>query len=130
MIAVDTNIIVRLIVGDDEDQIARAFALAGRETFYVSLTVLIETEWVLRSRYGYDRAQIVTALRGLRDLVDLRFEHDEDVAWAIDRYAEAGELADYAHLAAARPIGRFATFEVRLARRAGELSPATVLVPD
>lgn len=130
MIAVDTNIIVRLIVGDDEQQVARVFALAACETLYVSLTVLIETEWVLRSRYGYDRALIAAALRHLPELVHLRFEHEDDAIWAIEHYALAGELADYAHLAVARAVGRFATFEVKLARRAGDRSPAVVIVPE
>ena len=117
MIAVDTNIIVRLIVDDDPGQVARALALAERETFYVSLTVLAETEWVLRSRYGYERAAVVTALRWLPRVVTIVFE-DAQVPWAIERYALGGEFADYFHLLAAREIGRFATFEKRLRRRA------------
>ena len=126
MIGVDTNILVRLIVADDEQQMAYALELAERETFFVSFTVLIETEWVLRSRYGYDRERIVTALTALDALIDLHFEHHDDVRWAIDRYAAAGELADYLHLAAARRVGRFATFEKRLARRAGGQAPVAI----
>ena len=117
MIAVDTNIIVRLIVDDDPGQVSRALALAERETFYVSLTVLAETEWVLRSRYGYERAAVVEAFRWLPRVVTIVFE-DARVPWAIDRYALAGEFADYLHLLAAHEIGRFATFEKKLARRA------------
>lgn len=117
MIAVDTNIIVRLIVDDDRDQVERALALAQREAFYVSLTVLSETEWVLRSRYGYERTAIVAALRLLPEMVTIVHE-DPRVAWAIDRYEKGGEFADYLHLLAAREIGRFATFEKKLARRA------------
>ena len=126
MIAVDTNVLVRLIVGDDPAQARVALALAEREAFFVSFTVLEETEWVLRSRFGYDRAQIVTALRALPDLLTMRYEDDDDAQWAIDRYALAGELADYLHIAAARTVGRFATFEKRLARRAGVDAPVPI----
>ena len=129
MIAVDTNIVVRLIVADDEGQVERALALAARESFYVSFSVLIETEWVLRSRYGYDRPRIVTALRALSSMIDVQFEQEADALWALDRYARSGELADYVHIAAARSIGRLARFERKLVRRAGDQAPAKVEIP-
>lgn len=126
MIAVDTNVIVRLIVGDDPDQVALALELAAREAFYVSFTVLEEVEWVLRSRFRYSRDDIVCALRALPDLVTLRYEDDDDARWAIERYAQSGELADYLHIASARMAGRFVTFERRLSHRAGPNSPVPV----
>ena len=126
MIAVDTNVIVRLIVGDDPQQIEVALDLADREPFYVLLTVLEEVEWVLRSRFGYDRTRIVAAIESLDELVRLVFEAEREVRWALERYAHAGELADYLHLASAREIGRFATFERKLARRAGAGSPTAI----
>ncbi len=129
MIAVDTNVVIRLIVADDEAQVARALALAEREEFFVSLTVLIETDWVLRSRYGFDRSRVTTALLALADLVAITFESDDDVRWAIERYEQGGEFADFIHIAAARPIGRFASFEDKLARRAGADTPAAVVIP-
>lgn len=126
MIAVDTNVLVRLITGDDERQVELALALLAREPFHVSLTVAVETDWVLRSKYGYDRERVCAGLGALRSLEAVEFEADDEVAWALDRYAEAGEFADYLHIAAAREIGRFASFERKLARRAGPDSPASV----
>ncbi len=126
MIAVDTNVLIRLIVGDDPDQVAFALDLAARDVFYVSFTVLEEVERVLRSRFGYGRDQIVTALRALPDLLSLRYEDDDDARWAIERYALSGELADYLHIASARTVGRFATFERRLTRRAGPDAPVPI----
>ncbi len=127
MIAVDTNVLVRLIVGDDPWQAQVALELAEREPFYVSLTVLEELEWVLRSRYGYERRRIVEALDALSSLVRLVFEAEHDVRWAMERYALAGELADYLHLAAARAIGQFASFEQKLTRRAGPNTPTPIV---
>ena len=126
MIAVDTNVVVRLIVADDERQLARARALAECEALYVSLTVLVETDWVLRSSYGYDRGRIVAALGFLYNGFDLVFENYADVRWALERYAERGELADYLHLSAARPAERFATFERKLASCAGTQTPVPI----
>lgn len=126
MIAVDTNIIVRLIVADDERQLAAALALVEREDVYVPLTVLLETEWVLRSRYGYDRRGVHAALSNQPHLLRVRVEASDDVEWALDRYALGGELADYLHIAAARPAGRFGPFEKKLCRLAGPDAPAQV----
>ena len=126
MIAVDTNIIVRLVTGDDPVQLERAMSLAALEPFYVSLTVVAETEWVLRSRYEYDRAIIHAALTSLPELVPMVYEDEVGVRWALDRYALGGELADYLHIVAARNIGRFATFEKRLAMRAGGDTPTAI----
>lgn len=126
MVAVDTDILVRLVVADDDGQVASALELASREVLFVSLTVLIEIEWILRVRYGRDRRMIVAAFQALDGLVDLHFEHHDDVHWAMDRYALAGELADYLHMAAARRVGRFATFEKRLAKRAGDAAPVAI----
>ncbi len=126
MVAVDTNIIVRLIVADDETQLQRALALAATEPMYVSLTVLVETDWVLRSVYGYDRGRIVVAIASLYQAFDIVFENPADVRWALERYALAGEFADYLHISAARPAGRFASFERRLVSRAGDEPPVAV----
>ncbi len=126
MIAVDTNIVVRLIVADDDAQVALALDLANRELFHVGMTVLLETEWVLRSKYHFDRARLCSTLLDFGNLPFVRFEADQDIRWALARYAEAGELADYIHIAAARQVGRFATFEHRLNRRAGDAPPARI----
>jgi predicted nucleic-acid-binding protein len=126
VIAVDTNIVVRLIVADDDAQVALALDLASRERLYVGMTVLLETEWVLRSTYHFDRASVCSALLNFGDLPFVQFEADQDIRWALARYAEAGELADYIHIATAREVGRFATFERRLNRRAGDAPPARI----
>ncbi len=55
MLAVDTNVLVRLVTRDDPDQARRAFALFKRERLWIGKTVLLETEWVLRYSYQLDR---------------------------------------------------------------------------
>jgi predicted nucleic-acid-binding protein len=126
VIAVDTNILVRLITGDDEDQADMAVSLAKRETLFVSLTVIIETEWVLRSRFGYDRAAICNAFDALPQAADVVYQDDLGVVWALKRYAAGGELADYIHMVASAMIGRFATFEKKLVTRAGDEAPVAI----
>ena len=52
MIALDTNVLVRLVTGDDATQAKRAAArIDTGDAFFVSLTVALELEWVLRGAY-------------------------------------------------------------------------------
>ncbi|CCV01589.1 unnamed protein product [Candidatus Paraburkholderia kirkii UZHbot1] len=62
----DTNVLLRTIVDDDEAQTTRAVdLLETADMVAVSLQTLCELVWVLRSRYGADRADIAAPLRTL-----------------------------------------------------------------
>ena len=126
MIAADTNISVRLIVGDDERQVGVILALLERERVYLPLTVLLETEWVLRSRYGYGRDRIAAAFRELVALQNVEVEDSDGLAWALDRYARRGDFADFIHLVASRRMAAFATFDGDVVKNAGVGAPAPV----
>src|ERR1041385_573755 len=54
MLAIDTNVVVRYLTSDHPKQAARAEALVERQDVFVATTVLLETEWVLRSAYGFE----------------------------------------------------------------------------
>jgi hypothetical protein len=62
MLAIDTNLIVRYLVGDDAGQAARVRRLIDNNDVFVCTTVLLETEWVLRSVYRFSAAQCAKAL--------------------------------------------------------------------
>ena len=63
MAAVDTNVLVRLLVADDPAQTRRALAyLEARRPLWVSTVVLVETVWVLTAVYGWSKAQILAML--------------------------------------------------------------------
>ena len=63
MAAVDTNVLVRLLVADDLAQTRRALAyLEARPPLWVSTVVLVETVWVLTEVYGWSKAQILAML--------------------------------------------------------------------
>ena len=66
MLGVDTNVLVRYLTRDDQPQYEKARRMIDREVakgepVLVSLLVLLETEWVLRSRYEMAKADIITA---------------------------------------------------------------------
>ena len=99
MLGVDTNVLVRYLTLDDKSQYARARRVIYREVakgepVLVSLLVLLETEWVLRSRYELAKEDIVAAFSALLDTADLAFEDEPSVENAI--YSWKDSVADFA----------------------------------
>jgi len=81
MLGIDTNVLVRFLVRDDEVQFEKARKLIKREVVagrrvFVNQLVLMETEWVLRSRYTVSKHQIIEAISGLLDAADVQFEDE------------------------------------------------------
>ena len=78
MLGVDTNVLVRFLVRDDEAQFEKARKQIKREVasgrrVFVSQLVLLETEWVLRSRFSLPKSQIIEAISGLLDATCLLY---------------------------------------------------------
>ncbi|MEW6690017.1 MAG: type II toxin-antitoxin system VapC family toxin [Pseudomonadota bacterium] len=100
MLGVDTNVLVRYLVRDDEAQFQKARSLIKREVgageeVFVSLPVLLETEWVLRSRYALAKNDVVAAISGLLDAADVRFEDEPTVEETLFVWKESvAEFAD------------------------------------
>ncbi|MBF2056155.1 MAG: type II toxin-antitoxin system VapC family toxin [Cyanobacterium sp. T60_A2020_053] len=63
MIAVDTNILVRLITQDDEIQYQQSLKLFDHENIFIADTVILETEWVLRFAYKFQPLEICQVFR-------------------------------------------------------------------
>ena len=129
MHAVDTNVLVRLLTGDDAEQTRRAAALFKDEPIFIAKTVLLETEWVLRRLYGLERAALVSALRKVCGLPNVEIETPLVVTRAL-QWCEAGmDFADALHLASSRSGAKFATFDVQLKKSAPkEVKAAVVLL--
>jgi predicted nucleic-acid-binding protein len=100
MIGLDTNVLVRFLVRDDEEQFEHACGLirseARREEFVcVSLLVLLETEWVLRSRYKLGKEEILGVFSELLSAGDIRFEDEPAIAQALFMWKDSSaQLAD------------------------------------
>lgn len=99
MLGVDTNVLVRFLIRDDEAQFEKARKLIKREVaagrrVFVSQLVLLETEWVLRSRYGLSKSQIIEAISGLLDASDIRFEDEPAIEEAL--FISKDTTADFA----------------------------------
>ena len=96
MIAVDTNVVVRLLTGDDPQQAAAAKSLFAAGPIWIAKTVLLETGWVLHSLYGFDESAIREAFTKLLGLKNVHTEDKPSMAAALALTAHGIELADAA----------------------------------
>ncbi len=126
MIAIDTNVLVRLLTGDDPGQTERAADLFRCENILIAKTVLLETEWVLRYSYQLSPPVILAAFRKLLGLPQITLEDAAVVTEALARYEAGMDFADALHLASGHTAEAFATFDTRLKQRAG--TPAKVML--
>jgi predicted nucleic acid-binding protein len=125
MIAIDTNLVVRYLTGDHPEQSPRARALVDGAAVFVPVTVVLETDWVLRSAYGIDALKVIEALRAFGGLATVTIEDAGGVAAALDLAAKGMDFADALHLSRAGHCEGFATFDrrfARVARKAGNLT--------
>ena len=112
MRAIDTNVLVRLLVRDDPEQVARAEAFVAHGA-WVSLPVLVETVWVMQSVYGLNRRRIGTVVGMLVEHEYLTLQ-DEDVV----RRA-------HATFSGTRSTGFSDCLVVEIARKAGHVPVGT-----
>lgn len=129
MIAVDTNIIVRFLTRDDEAQFEKATSLFAGNDIFIATTVVLETEWVLRYSYGFAPDSIFDAFVKIFGLPNVKIQHPDSVARAIDLARNGLDFADALHLASGHECKTFATFDTALIRRAKGLSKRRVKKP-
>jgi predicted nucleic-acid-binding protein len=117
--AVDTDILVRALVQDDAAQGRRAQACLSAQPVYIPITVILELEWVLRSRYAYSAKAIADALEKLAILENAVVGEQASVVAAARKMRQGWDFADALHHALASGCDDFATFDTTLSRRAG-----------
>jgi predicted nucleic-acid-binding protein len=122
--AVDTNVVVRVLVGDDNEQQTKALARRRdiREidgSVVVGVVVLAEVAWVLARAYGYERSHIVAAVQALLNTPPFVVPQRAVVLRALEIYENgSADFADYLILALAQAEGctTLITFDRRLLR--------------
>jgi predicted nucleic-acid-binding protein len=130
VIALDTNVLVRLITGDDPVQ-AREIEVFLEKTegpFLIPDLVMAELAWVLQRRYGFARAEVGDVLLALLNRRDVVFEDEERVRVAVRYFIEGLDLADALIVEIARAAGcdRLASFDDSLKAKA----PGFVVKPE
>ena len=127
MLGIDTNVLVRFLVRDDEVQFDKARKLIKREVaagrrIFVSQLVLLETEWVLRSSYGLPKNLIIDTVSRLLDTTDVRFEEEPVIEEALFIWKDTtADFADCLIGAQNRRLGcrATATFDVKASKLPG-----------
>jgi predicted nucleic-acid-binding protein len=122
VIALDTNVLVRFLVEDDEAQSAAAAALieetlSREEGLFVSDIVMCETVWVLGRAYRVKKSGILAILRDLLRARQLVFATPDSLSRALAAYSSGrGDFADYLIREHARSAGcdQIATFDQAL----------------
>ena len=122
MIAVDTNLLVRLLTKDDPDQAKRVAKVMERDEIFIPKTVMLETEWVLRHAYEIDRSYIISGFKKLLGLPNVNVEDPDSIYQAISWYENKFDFADALHPASSRRCESFATFDSSLIKKAQQFS--------
>jgi predicted nucleic-acid-binding protein len=129
MIAIDTNLIIRLLTQDDQTQYKSALKIFSKETIFIPDTVLLETEWVLRFVYEFEQQKISMALRKLCGLKNIQLADAERTARIIDWYDKGLDFADASHLANSQHCKTLKTFDEKFIKKSKKLSNCAVEKP-
>ena len=107
MAAIDTNVLIRYLIQDEDSQFAIVMKLLdecareGRPLF-VPITVALELEWVLRSNFQVAKPDLISTLSQLLAATELSFQSEPALEVALARYRDSSaDFADCVHAALA-----------------------------
>ena len=120
----DTNVLVRWLIADDDEQVARGdgvfeSARANGAMLFIPVTVALELEWVLRSRYRFDKSTVLETFNALLETQELEFQDEAALERALHLYrSTAAGFADCLHAGLCSAAGRapLLTFDEKAAR--------------
>lgn len=129
MIALDTNLLARLLLRDDAAQYKRVKALfETHQIFTAPVTVMLELVWVLESR-DISATQIASGLNALLGLPNFKPERVDALRQALRSYKAGLGFADALHLALSEGQQKFMTFDKAFVKQSQklELKPEVAL---
>jgi predicted nucleic-acid-binding protein len=129
MVAIDTNVLVRLLTHDDAAQYAKAAVLVKNGAVFIPETVLLETEWVLRKAYKLDRKIIHELFMCVLGFENVRVAQPSVVHEALGWFQAGLDFADALHLSVSGHCERMATFDAAFIKSAKGISNCAVSLP-
>lgn len=117
MIAVDTNVVVRLLTQDDRPQYNKSFKLFQEQDIFISITVFLETEWVLRFAYHFRPNEICEAFRSLLGLPNVRSTNGNLMVQTLQWHENGLDFADALHLAQSQNCSAMYTFDAKFVNK-------------
>ena len=118
MRAIDTNVLVRALTLDDAAQAARVQDLLREHEVFIPVTVILELEWVLRSRYLHSAAVIAQTIEKIVTLENVVVGEHAAVLAAAAKLAQGWDFADALHHALSEGCDDFVTFDAGLVKQA------------
>lgn len=129
MIAVDTNLLIRLLTKDDPAQAKRAAKVMESDEIFIPKTVMLETEWVLRHAYGIGKESIINGFQKMMGLPNVQVEDQRTLFQAISWYESGLDFADALHLASSMQADKFVTFDRDFINKARKLISIDITQP-
>jgi len=129
VIAIDTNIIIRLLTKDDKQQYDKSYKLLRDQDVFIVDTVILETEWVLRFAYEYTPIEICNAMRRLFGLKNVHLTNPQIINQVIDWHENGLDFADAFHLANTQKMDALKTFDEKFIKRSQGLAVCVVEKP-
>ncbi|WP_019502476.1 type II toxin-antitoxin system VapC family toxin [Pseudanabaena sp. PCC 6802] len=126
MIAVDTNVVVRLLTQDDENQYNKSLELFRERDVFIPETVILEAEWVLRFAYRFRPDEICEAFRNLLGLPNVQVTNGGLIAQVLQWHQNGLDFADAFHLAQSHNCLELYTFDIKFANKAKGLTRSEV----
>lgn len=117
MLAADTNVVVRLVIADHPEQYEAVQAFFESQVVWIPKTVILESDWVLRSAYGFSRDQAVAALQSIMRIQSVVVEDGDSVLRALDWASNGLDFADALHIASSDRADGFVTFDRDLVKK-------------
>lgn len=122
MIGIDTNLLVRLVINDNEKQAKFTANLFEKNAIFIPKTVLLETEWVLRFTYELNSQIILEIFENVLGLPQVTIEDLPCILQTLKWYKEGFDFADALHLASCNKIKTFATLDKALIKKAKQFN--------
>jgi predicted nucleic-acid-binding protein len=129
MIAVDTNIVVRLLTRDDEQQYQKSIKLFQGQDIFIPDSVILETEWVLRFAYKFQSREICQAFRNLLGLANVSLVNTRLIQQTLEWHEHGLDFADAFHLAHSQHCVELYTFDEKFRKKAEGLALCVVQKP-
>lgn len=130
MIAIDTNIIVRFLTRDDEQQYQKSLKLFQNFNIFIPDTVILETEWVLRFAYKFKRLEICQAFKKAFGLPNIYLTNETLILLILEWYENGLDFADAFHLASSNHCSELYTFDEKFIKKSQNLSNSVVKKPN
>ena len=116
MKALDTNVLVRLLLADDAAQLAQVKKLLSQaQQFTAPVTVMQELVWVLEA-HDYSAAQVQHGMGLLLSLPNFKPAHLAELQLALEWYGKGMDFADALHLALRGESSQLLTFDKSFAK--------------